>query len=175
MPDPSLSAAIAEAYASAPTDLIIYHTLELYHPAFTVPVRVVRDHVALDARLEAGAPRDAGDVVTFTAYAFDIIPPDQTADALPQCVIEIDNVGQEILAQIDAATSQPESIEVIYRQYLSDALNDGPENDPPLTLHLISLSADPMRIRATAGFRNLMDRAFPLRTYDLERFPGLTP
>ena len=34
MPDPSLSAAIKEAYASAPTDTVILHTLELRHPDF---------------------------------------------------------------------------------------------------------------------------------------------
>lgn len=35
MPDPTLSAAILEAYASAPTDEVIYHTLEIWHPVFT--------------------------------------------------------------------------------------------------------------------------------------------
>ena len=34
MPDPTLSEAIQEAYAHAPTDAIILHTLELRHPDF---------------------------------------------------------------------------------------------------------------------------------------------
>ena len=34
MPDPALSEAIREAYAAAPADVVILHTLELRHPAF---------------------------------------------------------------------------------------------------------------------------------------------
>ena len=34
MPDPALEQAIREAYASAPADTVILHTLELRHPAF---------------------------------------------------------------------------------------------------------------------------------------------
>ena len=49
MPDPSLDQAIREAYASAPADTVILHTLELRHPAFVdddgrpTAVRVVRN------------------------------------------------------------------------------------------------------------------------------------
>ena len=175
MPDPTLSAAILEAYASAPTDLVIFHTLELWHPSFTVPIRVVRDNAALDARIEAGAARDAGSIVTFVAYAFDVVPPDQTSDALPQCIIEIDNVSREILAQIDIAVTASSPITVIYRQYLSDQVTVGPENDPPLEMTLTHISATPLRIRAVAGFANLLDRPFPALDYELETFPGLAP
>lgn len=175
MPDPTLSAALREAYASAPTDTVIHHTLELWHPAFSLPIRVVRDNVDLDARIEAGAARDAGAVVTFVAYAFDVIPPDQTSDALPQCVIEIDNVSREILAQIDVAVTQTAAITVIYRMYLSDRRTMGPENDPPLEMTLTQISATPQRLRAVAGFPNLLDRPFPNLDYELETFPGLAP
>ena len=49
MPNAALSEAIKEAYASAPSQQIILHTLELRHPAFVdeagqpVAIRVVRD------------------------------------------------------------------------------------------------------------------------------------
>ncbi|MDO9524980.1 MAG: DUF1833 family protein [Gemmobacter sp.] len=177
MPDPALSEAILEAYASAPVDQVIHHTLELWHPAFSQPIRVVRDQDPLDARIEAGALRDPGAVVTFAAYAFDIVPPDQTSTGVPQCVIEIDNVSTEILAQIDLAISDPapEAITAIYRSYLSDLLDEGPENDPPLVLTLITVSAGTFRIRATAGFPDLLNKRFPALDYDLATFPGLAP
>ena len=173
MPDPALSAAIKEAYASAPVSDVIYHTLELWHPAFTQPIRVVRDRAALDARLETTAARDAGEIVTFVAFAFDILPPEQTAVGTPQCVIEIDNVSREIVEQLDLAVTQPDPIVAIYRQYLSGDLTSGPENDPPLELNLITVTADVFRVRATAGFPNLLNRKFPGLTYDLDTFPGL--
>ena len=43
MHDPALSDALREAYASAPVGEVIWHTLELRHPAFAAPIRVVRD------------------------------------------------------------------------------------------------------------------------------------
>ena len=68
MPDPAMSAALAEAYASAPVDQVIHHTLELWHPAFSAPIRVVRDFSAIDARIEAGAARNWADLWSpFTA------------------------------------------------------------------------------------------------------------
>lgn len=175
MPDPTLSDALREAYASAPADIVIHDTLELWHPAFSAPIRVVRDVVDLDARIEASAVRDAGVVVTFRAYAFDVVPPDVVSENLPQVTIEIDNVGSEILAQIDAAILAGDPIEVIHRRYLSDTLDDGPENDPPLHMVLIQVSATLLRLRAVAGFSTLMDRKFPRLDYDLETFPGLAP
>jgi hypothetical protein len=175
MPDPALSAAIQEAYASAPINQVIYHTLELWHPSFSAPIRVVRDFSTIDARIEAGATRNAGEIATFVGYAFDVVPPDQTTSGLPQCTIEIDNVDREIGAQIDAATLTGDQITAIYRAYLSDALDDGPENDPPVELTLITVSATPFRIRATAGFPDLLNLKFPKLDYDLETFPGLQP
>ena len=173
MSDPTLSDALREAYATAPTDQVIYHTLELWHPVFSIPLRVVLDLVALDARIEAGAARSAGAIATFVPYAFEIIPPEKSSAGLPQCVIEIDNVAQDIIAQIDLAVMQPEVITVIYREYLAGSLDIGPENNPPLEMTLIHISATPLRLRAVAGFANLLDRSFPSLTYDLETFPGL--
>ena len=49
MPDPALEQTIREAYASAPSDAVILHTLELRHPAFMddegepTAIRVVRN------------------------------------------------------------------------------------------------------------------------------------
>lgn len=173
MPDPALSAAIAEAYASAPADEVILHTVELHHPAFEIPIRVVRERVSISARLEASAPRDAGEVVEFAAYAFDLTPPDQTSTGTPQCVLEIDNVSREILVQVRAAVVEGSPVEMIYRAYLSGALLDGPENDPPLTMQLKSVSATPLRIRAVCGFPDLLNESFPRLVYDMDTFKGL--
>lgn len=175
MPDPSLSAAIAEAYASAPVDRVIYHTIELHHPVFEVPIRVVRDRKALEARLEDSAPRDPGALVAFVPFAFDLTPPEQTTTGAPQCVLEIDNVDREILAQVRSAIRAGVPVALIYRAYLDGAAADGPENDPPLRMELQQISATPLRIRATAGFPDLLNKSFPRLVYDIAKFPGLVP
>ena len=144
---------------------------------FVAPIRVVRDNADISAKIEATAARDAGTMQTFTAYSFDVVPPDQSAQSLPQCQIEIDNASREILAQIDAAIFETDPITVIYRAYLSGDLTSGPENDPPLemTMTITQISATPLRIRATAGFANLLDKRFPALDYELETFSGLLP
>ena len=52
MPDFTLSDALEEAYASAPSSEAVLHTLEIRHPDFTQPIRVVRDHQDFEAYLE---------------------------------------------------------------------------------------------------------------------------
>jgi hypothetical protein len=172
MPDATLSEAIKEAYAIAPSNAVILHTLEIRHPNFLAPIRVVRDYQDLSARLEDSAPENAGETVEFIAFAFDIKPPDSTSDGIPTCVIEMDNVSQEILANVDRAMFSQQQITVIYRAYLSNDLS-GPQNDPPLTMNLLSVEANLMRVRATAGFTNIANRKFPASYYSLTRFPGL--
>jgi hypothetical protein len=174
MPDPSLSDALKEAYATAPARSVVYHTIELYHPEFSTPIRVVRDTVALDARLEATAPRNAGEVVTFVAFAFDLVKPELTATGTPQCTLVMDNIGRDVADQLDQAIVAGQPITLIYREFLSDTLNDGPETDPPPVLTLTSVRVTTMRITAQAGFPpDLVNRRYPRLDYSAEVFPGL--
>jgi hypothetical protein len=173
MPDSALAAAIKEAYAAAPVDDVIYHTLEIRHSTFATPIRVVRDLVDLDATLEATAPEDAATEVSFLGYAFDIVPPEVSTGGSPQLVIEIDNVSRDILASIEGAMGSTDLLTVIYRAFLASDLT-GPQNDPPMTLTIFQINATPLRIRAVAGFQDIVNKRFPAGEYTAESFPGLT-
>jgi hypothetical protein len=173
MPDPALSQALAEAYASAPADEVWLQTLEIWHPSFTAPIRVVHDNQALEARLEASAARDAGALVTFTPYAFRVVKPELTAEQLAECAIEIDNTSREIGRALDAAVVADGAAVVVYREYLLDAALAGPGYDPPLVLTLRHVRLTPEAAVVTAGFPDLLNRTFPAEEYDLDRFPGL--
>lgn len=166
MADSTLSQAIREAYAAAPVDVVIYHTLQIDHPAFSQPIYVVRDHVDLVAALETS------EEVTFVRFAFDLLRPEVTPAGVPQCTVEFDNVSREILANIQLAMQDPSPITITYREYISTDLS-GPQNDPPLTMTLTDIKADVFRVRATAGFGDLNNRRFPVDEYTGERFPGL--
>jgi hypothetical protein len=172
--DATLSEAIKEAYASAPSDEVIYHTLEIWHANFTTPIYVVRDFADLNATIEAGAARNASTEVTFVGFAFDIVPPEVDSAGVPQGVLEIDNVSREILANIEAAMGSTSAISVIYRAYLSSDLA-APENNPPYELQIMSITADPFKVRATFGWPSLANVKFPRVDYDAETFPGLIP
>lgn len=166
MPDSTLSQAIKEAYASAPSDVIVYHTLEINHPSFTQPIYVVRDWTDLTATLETS------EEVTFIRYAFDLTKPEVSATGVPQCQVTIDNVSREILANIQLALQSIDKITMTYREYISTDLS-GPQNDPPLTMTVLSIKADVFRITATAGFGDMVNKRFPSQEYTAERFPGL--
>ena len=179
MPDPALSAAIREAYASAPSDVTILHTLELRHPAFVddegfpTAIRVVRDHADLVARLEATAPMNPGEMVTFVALAFELdLPPVDTAP-VPEIAVTLDNVSREIVKHLDAAATSQDKIEVTYRPYLSVDL-EGPQMDPPITLVLTEVEADVFRVTGRARMLDIGNKAFPAETYTAKRFPGLS-
>ena len=167
-----LTTALREAYASAPTNVVIYHTLELFHPSFTQAIRVVRDFEPLQATLERSAPRDAHRSVRFEAFAFDFVRPEITGDGPPRLTIEIDNVSREILSQVELAVETTSQISVIYREYLSTDLS-APQNDPPLQLTVSTITATISKITATAVIGDYNNIRFPGRTYDINKFPGL--
>ena len=172
MPDSTLSQALKEAYAAAPSNVVIYHTLELRHPAFSTPIRVVRDFANLTATLEATAPVDPGAAVLFVAFAFEFTKPEVSATGVPQITITLDNVDRAIVANIEAAMGSTDLVQVTYREYLSSDLG-GPQNNPPLSMTIMSVTADVFKVSAVAGFPDLMNRRFPSTEYSPEVFPGL--
>lgn len=125
--------------------------------------------------MHRGAARNAGEVVTFTAWGFEVTKPDVGSDAAPELVIEMDDVAPEILNQRDQAILAGEEVTVICREYLHSTVLDGPELVPPPEVTMTAVSADPFRLRGTCSFETLYDRAFPALFQDLETFPGLRP
>lgn len=172
MPDPALSAALEEAYASAPVDVVILHTLEFRHASFTTPLRVVLDTQVLTATLEPAAPVEGGEAVTFVPYAFRFRLPAVSTSGMPEIEIEIDNVASEIIASLDMAAQSSSLIELTYRPYLSTDLS-APQMDPPLTLVLHDVEADVFSVRGRASFGDYGNRRWPGEWYDAQRFPGL--
>ncbi|WP_039758440.1 DUF1833 family protein [Bartonella queenslandensis] len=179
MPDPTLTAALAEAYASSPSDVVILHTLELRHPAFKdddgapIGVRLVRDYQDLSAKLEASAPLNANEYVRFIAMGFDLeLPPVDTAP-VPEITVTIDNVSRELIKHLDAAVESAEKIEITYRPYLSNDLS-GPQMDPPITLTLTQVEADVSRVVGRARMLDVGNKSFPAENYTSKRFPSLT-
>jgi hypothetical protein len=179
MPDTALSQALKEAYASAPSDQIILHTLELRHPAFvdelgqTTAIRVVRDTAYLDVRLEASAALNGGEMVRFIAMGFELdLPPVDTLP-VPEITVTLDNVSREIVRHLDAAAESQAVIEVTYRPYLSTDL-EGPQMDPPIHLVLTEVEADIFRITGGARMLDVGNKSFPGISYTAKTFPGLT-
>lgn len=178
MPDATYSQAWKEAAASAPVGELMLHTLEFRHPNFIdevgqpTAIRVVLDHVDLEAKLEAAAPLNPSQFVTFIAFNFEMTLPETRIASSPELVIAIDNVSTEIEANLALATASPYKVEVTYRAYLSTDLST-PQNIPPLTMTLAGASATDQRVEARATFGDPANLKFPDTTYNTTDYPGL--
>jgi len=178
MPDVTLEQALKEAYASAPSDVVILHTLEFRHPnfvdEFNLPsaIRVVLDHSDHLLTLESDAPLNAGQTVTFVKFAFDFTLPEVRSSATPEIMISMDNVSRDIEDNLALAVASPYKVEVTYRPYLSTDTS-APQMDPPLTLTLVHVEADDFKVTARASYGDAANKAFPSELYTSTRFPGL--
>lgn len=179
MTDSTLSEALKEAYASAPSDVILLHTLELRHPSFVdsegnpTAIRVVRDNVNHTCTLEETAPLNAGEAVEFVAMAFDLCLPPVEAIPVPEITLTLDNVSTEIIKYLDQAVETQDMIEMTYRPYLSDDLTC-PQMNPPITLVITNIKADITKITAIARMMDIGNKSFPAENYTVKKYPGLS-
>lgn len=179
MTDNTLSEALKEAYASAPSDVILLHTLELRHPSFVdengepTAIRVVRDNINHICTLEDSAPLDAGNAVEFIAMGFDLELPPVEEIPVPEITLTLDNVSTEIIQYLDRAVETQDMIEMTYRPYLSNDLSC-PQMNPPITLVITEITADISKISATARMMDIGNKSFPEENYTVKKYPGLS-
>lgn len=175
----SYSAALAQAYATAPEDEIVLDTLELLHPTFVddegnpIPVRVVNDHDDLVCTLEDTAPLNPGEEVTFKAGRFVFQrPPETESAALPEVQVKVDNVSKYLTPFLDKAKESLDPITLIWRPYCTSDLG-GPHMNPPMMLSLRGVSVTMTSVQGRAGFADIGNRRFPAIEYVGRNFPGL--
>jgi len=173
--DPYLLAAVQEAYASAPTNQIVHETLEIHHASFVAPIRVVRGIEDLSAKLEAAAPENGGEYVTFLAYDFRFVKPERGASGAPQATIVIDNINSAIYEALHDAAVSGTQLTVYYREYLDTDLTQ-PQTAPPWRFIGVNADVDMFKASLTIMFDDLMNRKLGKDTlFTEERFPGLRP
>ncbi|MHC2241485.1 DUF1833 family protein [Bradyrhizobium elkanii] len=173
---PTHNEALLEAYASCPPSARIYYTLELWQSSFDQPARVVAnvgDDMAFG--LEAGAPRNAGETVTFIACPFEAGYPEQKEGQPPSTTIKIDNVNRELMPKIRAAQGTREYIQVLYREYLGSDLTEPAYG--PIEFELRSVQMVGASLTGTVMVKNLQNKRFPriTKNYDYVQFPSLLP
>jgi hypothetical protein len=181
------SAALQEAYASAPADDYIVHTLELIHPSFVDSdnnadsIRIALDNRSWDLRYEASAPLFGGQIKTFEPLAMQVSLPEQGENTFGSLKLSLDNVPLSIWPKLRAAARVRASARVIYREWVAvqnratgvfttsvapDMIID------ELTMKVVTASL--LRLEGQASFVDLLNKTYPRRTFDRENFPGLT-
>jgi hypothetical protein len=170
----SLTAAIKEAYASCPPDVAILDTIDIWHPTWTDPIRLVRDRVALVATLESTSDLNPSTAVTFSPFPFSLTLP-RTGEGPQGLTLTIDNATNLLMPILEAQDfSDGIPVRVIYRPYLSSDLS-GPHWNPPLRLNVTGISATATQISVECGYLEFANRRFPRYRYTTDRFPGIAP
>jgi len=146
--------------------------IKSFHFLSQKPMMIVANNEDFVAMLEADAPMNAGELVTFSSLGFDIQLPEVATSTVPEVNVTIDNVSREIMPHLKAAATSNEKIEVTYRPYLASDPNTV-QMDPPLTLTLKQVSATPVSITGVASMLDIGNKAFPSEVYTAKRFPGL--
>lgn len=166
MPNPTLSDAIKEAYASCPTARVVYDTLEIRQTGVQDPIYLVKGRTALTAVDENEVER------TFLPSGFQFTLPPENEEGFRSLNVAIDNVGREVSDFIELAKSEKIPVEMIYRPYVSDDLTV-PAMMPPLILYLKDIQVTSYQVTGRATFYDIINRKFPSEIYTRLRFPGL--
>lgn len=166
MPNPSLSEAIKEAYASCPVEKVVLDTLEIRQTGVQDPIYLVKGRTALTAVDEDNNER------TFLPSGFQFSLPPENEEGFRSLNIAIDNIGREVSDFINLAKSEQVPVEMIYRPYVSDDLTT-PAMIPPLVLYLKEIQATNFQVTGRATFFDIINKKFPSELYTRARFPAL--
>lgn len=178
--------ALEEAYAVAPADDYVVHTLELIHPSFVDgsgsadSVRIALDKRAWDLRYEATAPLFAGEVKTFEPLAMQITLPEQSETSFGSLKLSLDNVPRTIWPKLQAGARVRATALVIYREWVAVRnVATGvytPSEAPDMIIDQLTMkivTATVLRLEGNATFVDLLNKAFPRRYFSAVDFPGL--
>lgn len=146
------SLAIREHEASLPAGEVELVTLEFRHPALSEPVRVVNDRVAHQLTLEATAPANPGETVTFQRSGFQLTWPATKRDRSPEIELEAMNANAALERVLDLTMASDAAVELTVRSYLSTDLTGPAAIVEGLEIRE-SLATD-RAVRARAGMFN---------------------
>ena len=165
MPDALMTEAVREAYASAPHDVYLHHTLTLRHSAWAEPLRCVQGFEPATLTDETGV------TANYLPIPFAFSLPEVSDSSASEIRVEVDNVPRDVAALLDAAVAAAGTITLEYRAWLS--------TDPsapaygPLRLTVLEAAATLTTVTLRASSFDITNRAFPNLDYTPSKFPGL--
>lgn len=162
----TISAALKEVYASAPTTQRFIETLALSHSLFSQTYYLTSDNQNWTFLLETGA------TVTFVSMPFKIVLPTSDGKGNQDLGLTLANIGRELIDPLELAQAKPsEPVKCVRRVYL-DTPSTTPA-DSPLTLLISAANVTKEAVSATATRMDVLNRAFPFNFYKTSDFPGL--
>lgn len=166
MPNEALSEAIKEAYASAPSDVAVFETLEISHPVIFETIYLVKNREDLEMTLETA------ETVTFEAAGFRMSLPAAGDNGVQELTLAFDNVDRRISNFLNEAKNFGSPVTIKYRPYLSNDLST-PQLSTPLVLSLTDIRVTVFEITGKATFADMLNKRFPTQLYTRSRFPSV--
>ncbi|MEM7529373.1 MAG: DUF1833 family protein [Pseudomonadota bacterium] len=183
MTDPRIEASYAYA-----TDDVEIGTIEVRHPAILsetgdegviriaavdVPPSELEQEPYFQARLEADAPMDAGEIVNFVRGKISIERPEKSTSGVPQAVLRVQNVDARIGQAFELVADSGQPAECTVRVFteatrlsgLPDVLSGLELIDPEISLVEVSVRAQGPDVVNFPLHRQRYDRRFPLLSY----------
>ncbi|HEY4775881.1 MAG TPA: DUF1833 family protein [Xanthobacteraceae bacterium] len=187
--DPTLDEVLQEAYASASPDKILIDTISIYYDGLvdgednpaelylfngenstTVSEAGVP---MLTARIEDGAARKAGELVTYLGISFKIVLAPMNNEPVASAMLTVDSVGREMNDALEAAAKGGKAIEVTYRLYVKGQETVGPQSLPPRKFVFSGAEAANASVNGRLAFLAIGNRAYPFDSYRPENFRTL--
>ena len=165
-------------------DTAIIETVSVYHPTGG-SINIVNDREPFVGWAD---PDTYFSKVYYDAGTFTISLPQSNSEGVSFVNIafpNIDGKASKFLKSIPIETTEP--ITLVYRIYLgskgidigqfpTDVYYQGyarPQNNPVLTVQVLSVEISPFQINARATFRSLVNAKYPSELYTLEEHPAL--
>lgn len=169
----TLSQALLEAAAVAPVNRAMLFCYELYHPSLGSPFRFVDNKSAFSATLEATAPFNAGEVVSFMALPVTTQHPEEsdTADT-PEVALAADNVSGVLAQVLRVSRGSLVPWTIIERLYASDQPSVLAKS-PPMKYELTGADITATQAQLKASYGDPVNVSVPRLTFKREEYPGL--
>lgn len=106
--------------------------------------------------------------VTYSAFPFNIVLPNESRDKPPEARIRIDNLDPEIIQAIRTLHGKPNFELAIRLASTPDIIEVG-----PITLASASAEWDDDWVELTLGSKDLLTEPWPARNFSPVKFPGL--
>ncbi|MBV1952703.1 MAG: DUF1833 domain-containing protein [Cycloclasticus sp.] len=168
-----MTTALDELFASNPADKIYYLTLELSHSAFSpVAHRLVQGYSDLVATLEAGAPIDAGQQVTFAKSAFKLKLPEKNTKGRQDMSVTLYGAALEVVEQLERQrVANREPVKLRFREFQSGDLTAPASKAIEMTV--LAPRVNKGVVSFGASFADVINKSFPSINYTVKTHPGL--
>lgn len=155
-------------------------TVAVYGDSITDPLTgdpvalyMVNDYTPLTATLEADAPLDAGEQVTFVPVQMRVtFPTESEAERNPAATIEFAGASREVTPYLRAAAASRLPVTLMIRTYLPSDLS-GPHELPPMRVQVRDVEVNAQLVTVQASLGDVVNVPFPQKLYEQAKFPTL--